>query len=123
MSSRISNCGKAAATSDRVGGLGRAEPLSLTSVGIDAWAIRHLGQRPCGASAGMGPPHFGQYFNFSVSFIPIPEARAAQGYRKFARWKGQEGTEVCVKSVVRIGLQFEPPYVGCYVRRLKLKSY
>jgi ligand-binding sensor domain-containing protein/signal transduction histidine kinase len=56
---------------------------------MEACAIRHLGQSPCGASAGTGPPHFGHCFSFNVSLIPLPEARASSGYTQFGAWKGR----------------------------------
>src|SRR3954452_18782735 len=49
---------------------------------MEAWARRHFGHRPWGASAGMGPPHLGHWFNLVVSLIPVPEARQGRGYRK-----------------------------------------
>src|SRR5436190_16197796 len=87
MSSRISSCGKAAATSRRGGGMGLEDGASPVSVGMDAWASRHLGQRPCGASAEIGAPHFGQCFSSDVSLIPVPEAHNTRGYTVFVPWE------------------------------------
>src|SRR5262249_22340653 len=81
INSMISSWGKAAATAVNAGGVGRGDE-SAVSVGIEACARRHLGHRPCGASAGIGPPHLGHWLKLDVSLIPIPEARMQRGYRK-----------------------------------------
>ena len=57
MSSRISKCGNAAASSSREGGI--AFDVCPASVGIDTSASRHFGQSPAAASLNKSVPHCG----------------------------------------------------------------
>src|SRR5438093_823971 len=83
MSSRISSCGKAAANSSCVGGADLENAPFPASVGMEACNKRHLGQSPCGASAGIGSPHFGQNFDSDAILILLPEATVSKGYTLF----------------------------------------
>src|SRR2546428_141060 len=83
MSSSTCNCGKAAARRSREGICAVAVGEDAGSLVMAAWARTHLGQRPCGASAGIAAPHLGQEFGFDIMFIhPLPEMFRNRGYRK-----------------------------------------
>src|SRR5690348_18259561 len=90
MSSRISRCGNAAANSSRVGGVD-LDALCPASVGAEISSKRHFGQSPCGASLGMGAPHFGQFFDSDTLLILLPEEESGKGYTEIL---GQEGKAI-----------------------------
>src|SRR2546426_232516 len=85
INSRISSCGNVAATRSIDGISEVAVAGSPESVALAAPIRTHLGQRPCGAPAGIGAPHFGQCFTSTVSLItPLPETCRGQGYDDFS---------------------------------------
>ena len=63
------------------GRFGRSRPCRPRWAGWPA-SNRHLGQSPWGASAGIGPPHFGQRFGSDAMLIPLPEASVGKGYTR-----------------------------------------
>src|SRR5258706_9446511 len=89
MSHKISSWGNGAATRSRDGISDVAVDGTPASVAVAAPIRTHFGQSPCGASAGIGAPHFGQLFDSRVSLIhPFPETRERQGYRVFSEKQG-----------------------------------
>src|SRR5437868_5035151 len=89
MSPRISNCGNNAAISAIDGGANRAVPPG-SAVSVSApCAIRHFGQNPSKAPAGIGPPHFGHDFGsfteivmFCNLSLPTSEVFSGRCYSK-----------------------------------------
>src|SRR6185503_10507782 len=89
-----SKCGKAAASSSREGGTAFA--VCPASVGIETSASRHFGQSPCGASGGIGPPHFGQRCCSDAILIPLSEEAGPKGYAESGATNRRSIAKCCI---------------------------